>query len=133
MIDTKKLTLDDVKKIAAAAEKHALDNNWAVTIAVCDAGGHGLWLQRLDGAPLMSATVAMEKAKATALSGKPTKAAEDMINNGRYAAINMPILGLEGGEPIVVDNQVIGAVGISGVQKNQDAEIARTGIAALGL
>lgn len=133
MITCQKLTLDDVKKIAAAAEKHALDNNWDVSIAVCDAGGHALWLQRLDGAPVMSAEVAAGKANASALSGKPTKAVEDMINNGRTAAVNMPVLGLEGGEPIIVDGHVVGAVGVSGVQAAQDAEIARAGISALNL
>ncbi|HLR12148.1 MAG TPA: heme-binding protein [Burkholderiaceae bacterium] len=133
MITCKKLTLEDVKKIAAAAEKHALSNGWNVSIAICDAGGHTLWLQRLDGAPAMSAEVAAGKANASALSGKPTKAVEDMINNGRTAAVNMPVLGLEGGEPIIADGHVIGAIGVSGVQAAQDAEIARSGLATLDL
>lgn len=133
MIACKKLSLADVKKIAAAAEAHAVEKGWNVTIAICDAGGHGLWLQRLDGAPAMSATIAGDKARASALSGKPSKAIEDMINQGRYAAINMPIVGLEGGEPIVVDGHIIGAVGVSGVRANEDAEIAQAGITALDL
>lgn len=133
MIDCKKLTLDDVKKIAGAAETHASQKGWQVSIAICDAGGHGLWLQRLDGAPAMSATIAADKARASALSGKPSKAIEDMINSGRVAAVNMPIVGLEGGEPIVVDGHVIGAVGVSGVRAPEDAEIAQAGIAALNL
>ncbi|AKU13329.1 hypothetical protein AzCIB_3436 [Azoarcus sp. CIB] len=128
----KALTLDDVKNIAAAAEAEALRNGWAVTIAVCDAGGHALWLQRLDGAPLSSALIAPEKARTSVMAGKPSKALEDMINGGRFAALAMPVVPLEGGEPIVVDGAVIGAVGVSGVKASDDAQIARAGIAALG-
>lgn len=131
MINCKKLTLDDVKAIASAAEAHATSNGWQVSIAISDGGGHPLWLQRMDGAPIMSATIATDKARASALSSKPSKAIEDMINNGRYAAINMPIVGLEGGEPITVDGHIIGAVGVSGVRADQDAATAQAGIAAL--
>lgn len=131
MKDCKKLTLDDVKTIAAAAEVKANQEGWKVAIAICDAGGHALWLQRLDDAPLTSAMVAPEKARTAALTGKPSKIMEDMINNGRYAALNMPVAGIEGGKPIIVDGQCIGAVGVSGVKASEDAEIARAGIAAL--
>ena len=131
MKETKLLALDDVRRIAAAAEAEAERNGWAVSIAVCDAGGHALWLQRLDGAPLMSAQVAPEKARTCALTGKPSKAFEDMVNNGRYAALAMPVTPLEGGEPIVIDGRVIGAVGVSGVKASEDAQVARAGIAAL--
>jgi len=131
MKNTKLLTLDDVKSIAAAAEAEAIACGWAVSIAVCDAGGHPLWLQRMDGAPLMSALVAPEKARTSVLSGKPSKAFEDMVNNGRYAALAMPVVPLEGGEPIVVNGLVIGAVGVSGVKAGEDAQVARAGVAAL--
>lgn len=131
MKDIKALTLADVKQIAAAAEAEATAHGWAVSIAVCDGGGHALWLQRMDGAPLMSATVAPEKARACALSGKPSKVFEDMVNNGRFAALAMPLVPLEGGEPIIVDGTVIGAVGVSGVKAGEDAQVARAGIAAL--
>lgn len=125
------LTLADVKRIAAAAEAEAGANKWAVSIAVCDAGGHLLWLQRMDGAPVMSATIAPDKARASALSGKPTKMLEDMVNGGRVAALGMPVVTLEGAEPIVIDGTVIGAVGVSGVKAPEDAQVARAGIAAL--
>lgn len=127
----KALTLDDAKQIAAAAEAEATRNGWAVSIAICDAGGHALWLQRMDGAPLMSAQVAPEKARTCVLTGKPSKTFEDMVNNGRYAALSMPVVPLEGGEPIVVDGVVIGAVGVSGVKAGEDAQVARAGLAAL--
>ena len=125
------LTLDDVKLAAAAAEAEAIANGWAVSIAICDAGGHALWLQRMDGAPLMSAAVAPEKARTCVLSGKPSKAFEDMVNNGRFAALAMPVVPLEGGEPIVIGDNVIGAVGVSGVKAGEDAQVARAAVAAL--
>ncbi len=131
MRHTQALTLDDVKRIAAAAEAEAIACGWAVSIAVCDAGGHALWLQRMDGAPPMSAAVAPEKARTCVLSGKPSKAFEDMVNNGRIAALAMPVVPLEGGEPIIVDGGIVGAVGVSGVRSGEDAQVARAGVAAV--
>lgn len=131
MKPTHALTLDDVKLAAAAAEAEALACGWAVSIAVCDAGGHALWLQRMDGAPLMSAAVAPEKARTCVLSSKPSKAFEDMVNNGRFAALAMPVVPLEGGEPIVVAGNVVGAVGVSGVKAGEDARVARAAVSAL--
>jgi glc operon protein GlcG len=128
------LTLDDVKKIAAAAEACAKENNWAVTIAIVDDGAHLLWLQRLDNAAPISASIAPAKAKTAALGRRETKLYEDMINNGRFSFITAPDLEgmLEGGVPIVVNGQCIGAVGVSGVKSTEDAQIANAGIAALG-
>jgi uncharacterized protein GlcG (DUF336 family) len=131
MRDTKALMLADAKRIAAAAEAEAISHGWAVSIAVCDAGGHALWLQRMDDAPLMSAQVAPEKARTCVLTGKASKVFEDMVNNGRYAALAMPVVPLEGGVPIIIDGQVVGAVGVSGVKAGEDARVARAGIAAL--
>ncbi|WP_275098743.1 GlcG/HbpS family heme-binding protein [Sedimenticola hydrogenitrophicus] len=131
MRDTKALMLADAKKIAAAAEAEAISHGWAVSIAVCDAGGYALWLQRMDDAPLMSAQVAPEKARTCVLTGKASKVFEDMVNNGRYAALAMPVVPLEGGVPIIIDGQVVGAVGVSGVKAGEDARVARAGIAAL--
>lgn len=132
-MQTKKvLTHDDARKIAAAAEAEAKKNNWAVTIAIVDDGGHLLWLQRLDGAAPISSYIGPEKARAAALGRRETKIYEDMINNGRTAFLSAPLAGmLEGGVPIVVDGQVIGAVGVSGVKSSEDAQIAKAGIAAL--
>ena len=79
----------------------------------------------------MSAQVAPEKARTSVLSGKPSKVYEDMVNNGRYAALAMPVVPLEGGEPIVIEGQVIGAVGVSGVKAGEDAQVARAGVASL--
>ncbi len=128
------LELADLKTIAAAAEAEALRNQWAVTIAIVDDGGHLLWLQRLDGAPAISAHIAPAKANTAALGRRESKVYEDIINGGRYSFLSAPdIKGmLEGGVPILKDGQVIGAVGVSGVKSSEDVQIARAGIAALG-
>jgi uncharacterized protein GlcG (DUF336 family) len=128
------LTLEDVKKIAAAAEAEALANKWNVVIAIVDDGGHLLWLQRLDGAAPVSAYIAPEKAKTAALGRRESKIYEDMINNGRTSFLRAPELDgmLEGGVPILVEGQTVGAVGVSGVKSAEDAQIAKAGIAALG-
>lgn len=129
------LSLADVKKIAAAAEAEALANHWAVTIAICDDGGHLLWLQRLDGAAPISSHIAPAKANTAAVGRRESKVYEDVINGGRMSFLSAPDLKglLEGGVPILKDGNVIGAVGVSGVKSNEDAQIARAGIAALGL
>ena len=129
------LELSDLKQMAAAAEAEAVKNQWAVTIAITDAGGHLLWLQRLDGAPPMSAHIAPAKARSAALGKRESKAFEDMINNGRTSFLSVPLLDglMEGGVPILKDGHCLGAVGVSGVKSNEDAQIARAGIAAIGL
>ncbi|MEJ7806416.1 MAG: heme-binding protein [Telluria sp.] len=129
------LTAVDVKKIAAACEAEALANNWAVTIAIVDDGGHLLWLQRLDGTAPISSHIAPAKAKSAAMGRRETKIYEDIINNGRTSFLSVPFIEgmLEGGVPVLVDGQVVGAVGVSGVKSEQDAQIAKAGIAALGL
>ncbi len=129
------LELADIKAIAAAAEAEAIQNNWAVTIAIVDDGGHLLWLQRLDGAPAISAHIAPAKAHTAALGRRESKVYEDVINGGRTSFLSAPgVQGmLEGGVPIMKDGHCIGAVGVSGVKSNEDAQIARAGIAALGV
>lgn len=129
------LELSDVKAIAAAAEAEALKNNWAVTIAIVDDGGHLLWLQRLDGAAAISAHIAPAKANTAALGRRESKVYEDIVNGGRMSFLSAPdIKGLlEGGVPIMKDGQCLGAVGVSGVKSTEDAQIAKAGIAAIGL
>jgi|TARA_B110000503_G_C7023040_1_gene360637 glc operon protein GlcG len=133
---TKSILSDaDVSKILAAAKQCANDNKWAVTIAVCDDGGHLLGLLRLDDAAPISAHIAPSKANTSALGRRESKIYEEVINNGRTAFLSAPVLHgmLEGGVPIIVDGQVIGAVGVSGVKSDEDVQIAKAGIAALGL
>ncbi len=127
------LSLDDVKRIAVAAEAEALANRWAVTIAVVDDGGHLLWLQRLDGAAPVSAHIAPAKARTAAMGRRETKVYEDMINQGRTSFLSVPAVEglLEGGVPILADGHCVGAIGVSGVKSTEDAQVCRAGIAAL--
>ena len=129
------LELSDLKRIAAAAEAEALKNNWAVSIVIVDDGGHLLWLQRLDGAAPISAQIASAKAHTSALGRRETRIYEELINGGRVSFLSAPgVQGLlEGGVPIMKDGQCLGAVGVSGVKSDQDAQIASAGIAAIGL
>lgn len=127
------LNAADAKAIAAAAETEALRNQWAVSIAIVDDGGHLLSLQRLDGAAPISAYICQEKARTAALGRRESRIYEEMINAGRQSFLSAPKLRgmLEGGVPIVVDGHCVGAVGVSGVKSTEDAQIARAGIAAL--
>lgn len=127
------LTDEDVIRVADAAVAHARANEWNVTIAIVDEGGHLLYLRRLDGAPPISAEMAPAKARTAALGRRESKLYEDAIRQGRTAFLSAPLTAmLEGGVPIVVKGEVIGAVGVSGVKSEQDALIAQAGIAALG-
>jgi glc operon protein GlcG len=122
----------EVSSILAAARVEAQKNHWAVAIAIVDDGGHPLALERLDGCAPISAYIATEKARSSALGRRETKGYEDMINGGRSAFLSAPMLtALEGGVPLIVDGQVVGAVGVSGVKSDQDAQVAKAGIAAL--
>ena len=117
----KTLTLEDARIIAAAAEAEALRNRWNVCIAIVD-----------DGAQLGSVDIAIAKARSAMLGKRATKVYEDMINNGRHSALSMPgITHLEGGVPIVVEGEIVGAVGVSGVKSSEDAQVAQAGISAL--
>jgi uncharacterized protein GlcG (DUF336 family) len=127
------LEASDVKAILSAAETEALANDWAVTIAVVDDGGHLLGLHRMDGASASTAHMAPAKAVTSILGRRESKVYEDLVLNGRVTMMSAPALQalLEGGVPIVVDGDFVGAVGVSGVKSEQDAQIARAGIAAI--
>ncbi len=129
------LALSDLRTMAAAAEAEATQHGWAVTIAIVDDGGHLLWLQRLDGAAPISSEIAPAKARTAAVGRRESKVYEDMINQGRVSFLSAPTLTglLEGGVPIQVNGQCVGAIGVSGVKSAEDAQIARAGIAALVL
>jgi glc operon protein GlcG len=128
------LTLEDVKKILDAAQACAVAERLDVTIAVADDGGHLLGLARLDGAAPISAQIAPAKAQTAALGRRESRLYEESINGGRFAFLSAPMTGmLEGGVPIVVDGQVVGAIGVSGAKASEDVQVARAGISALGL
>ena len=122
------LTSTDASKILEAALAEAARNQWAVSVAVVDDGGHLLAFLRADGAAPISAYIAIEKARTSALGRRESKAYEDMVNGGRTAFLSAPLVtSLEGGVPVIAQGQVIGAVGVSGVKSDQDAQIAKAG------
>jgi glc operon protein GlcG len=128
------LTDDDVKKMAAAAEAHAIANHWAVTVAIFDDGGHLLYLHRMDGAAPSTVEMAIGKGRTSVLGRRESKVYEEIIKQGRTAFLSAPLVSMvEGGVPIAVDGEVVGSIGVSGVKSDQDAAVARAGIAALGL
>ncbi|MHC8327666.1 heme-binding protein [Pseudomonas sp. LB1P83] len=126
------LSQTEVSQILSAARSEAQNNQWAVTIVVVDDGGHPLALERLDGCAPIGAYIATEKARTSALGRRESKGYEEMVNGGRHAFLSAPLLtSLEGGVPIIVDGQVIGAVGVSGVKAEQDAQVAKAGAQCL--
>ncbi len=126
------LSQNEVAQIIEAARSEAQQQGWAVAIAVVDDGGHPLALERLDGCAPIGAYIATEKARSAAIGRRETKGYEDMVNGGRTAFVSAPLItSLEGGVPLLVDGQVVGAVGVSGVKAEQDAQVAKAGIAAL--
>ena len=127
------LTQANVQAILDAANAYAAENNLAVTIAVCDDGGHVLGMIRRDGCAPVSAYIAQEKARTAAMGKRETRVYEEIINNGRTSFLSAPhIQGmLEGGVNIDVNGFTIGAVGVSGVKASEDASTAKAGIAAI--
>ena len=130
---TKKVpNLSVSKEIVAAAEVYAVEKGWNVVIAVVDDGGHLIYLQRMDGAQVGSIEVADRKAKSAAYFKRPTKVFDDAVAGGKTALVVLPgSLPFDGGLPITVGDQIIGAIGVSGVTGAQDAEIAQAGLDAL--
>lgn len=130
---TKKgLTLEVAKQIAAQAEAEARKNNWNVVIAIVDDGANLIYLQRMDETQIGSIEVAQEKAKTSVKFKRPTKALEDAVAGGRNVVLKLPgALPVEGGLPLTIDGKIIGAIGVSGVQSNQDGIIAKAGADSL--
>ena len=134
LADKKALTLEAAKKMAAAAEAEAVKNKWNVVIAVVDDGGHLIYLQRMDGTQTGSIDVAIGKAKTSMAFRRPTKVFDDLAKTRpSIVSISADAVLLEGGVPIKAGEQVIGAMGVSGVTSQQDAQIAEAGIAALAV
>jgi glc operon protein GlcG len=128
------LTDEDVKNMAAAAEVHAAANHWNVTVAILDDGGHLLHLHRMDGTAPSTVEMAIGKGRTAVLGRRETKVYEDIVKNGRTAFLSAPLVAMvEGGVPIVFEGEVVGSIGVSGVKSEQDAAVARAGIAALGI
>jgi glc operon protein GlcG len=128
----KTLTLGVAKQIAAAAEKHAAENKWNVCIAIVDDGGHLVYFQRIDGTQTGSVAVSQAKAQTAIAFKRPSKVFEEGVAGGRNALLGLPgAVPLEGGLPLAVEGQMIGAIGVSGVTAQQDGLIAQAGVDAL--
>jgi glc operon protein GlcG len=132
MITQLALSIDEAKKMAVGARAEAEKNGWNVVIAIVDDGGHTMYLERMDGTQKASSVIAVEKARTAILFKRPSKAFEDIVANGRVAVMTLTgATTVEGGLPIVVDGQYLGAIGVSGVQSSQDGMVAKAGLSVL--
>lgn len=132
MLSKPALALDDAKRMAAAALTEARKNNWNVSIAIVDDGGHLIYLERMDGAAKPTAFIATKKARTAALFRRPTASFDEALRNGRNAILGLPgVTPVEGGIPLTAQNECVGAIGVSGVQSFEDAQVATAGAAAL--
>lgn len=124
------LTLSDAEFLLDQAHQYAIQNSFNVSIAVVDETGNLLAMKRMDGAAPMTANLAVEKAKCSAMSRRPSKLFEDIIKDGQMGFLTMETFSgmLEGGEPILYQGQLVGAIGVSGVKSFEDAEIAQVAI-----
>jgi uncharacterized protein GlcG (DUF336 family) len=126
------LTLASARVVIDAAKTEATKQAWLVVIAVVDDGGHLIALERLDGAQFGSVEIAIAKARSAVAFKRPTKAWDDVLASGRQAVLGLPgVVPTEGGVPIVVQGQIVGAVGVSGVTSPQDGQVAQAAVAAL--
>jgi glc operon protein GlcG len=133
MLDKKALSIVEAKKIAAAAMAEAEKNNWTVVVAIIDDGGNLMYLERRDGTQLASADIAVGKARASLLFKRPSKALEDAIAGGRPAVmtLNREVVMVEGGLLLMYRDQIVGAIGVSGVTSQQDGVVAKAGVDSL--
>ncbi len=124
------LTQADAEFLMEEAQKYAIEHNFKVSIAIVDETSSLLMMKRLDGASPLSSHLCLEKAKCSSISGRPSKFYEELLQSGRLGFLSMPSAQgmLEGGKPIIYDGQVLGAIGVSGVQSFEDAEIAQHAI-----
>ena len=129
----KSLTLEAARVALSACEAAAREGGWRVVIAVVDDGGHAILLERLDGAQWSSIDTALNKARAAVAWKRPTRLLEESVNGGRFAflSITQGMAVLQGGVPIEIDGQVLGAIGVSGVKASDDEVIALAGVHAL--
>ena len=124
------LTLSDAEFLLDQAHQYAIQNSFNVSIAVVDETGNLLAMKRMDSASPMTANLCLEKARCSAISRRPSKLFEDIIKGGQMGFLTMETFSgmLEGGEPILYQGQLVGAMGVSGVKSFEDAEIAQVAI-----
>jgi uncharacterized protein GlcG (DUF336 family) len=128
------INLEQAKKVMAGAEAEATKNKWNVVITILDSGGHVVALHRLDGTQLGSIEAAHQKAYSAVLYRRPTKVFQDLVAQGGANLRLLSLAGaspLEGGVPIIVAGKIVGAIGVSGVASEQDAQVAKAGADSL--
>jgi len=128
------ITLAEAKKVAAAAESYAVSKNWAVVIAIVDTGGNLVYLQKQDNVQIGSLEVAQTKAKTANAFKRPTKAFQDGLTSGgeNLRILSLPsAIAVEGGELLVENGKIIGAIGVSGLKAFEDTEVAKAGVAVI--
>jgi glc operon protein GlcG len=127
----KALTLEAAKKLASVAESEALKNKWTMVTAIVDDGGNLVYLARMDNTQIGSIEVAIQKAKTAIAFKRPTKAYEDLVAQGKTDILGVPgVIPIEGGLPLVVDGQYVGAIGVSGGTRQQDGVVAKAAVDA---
>ena len=125
------LTLDDAKKMLAAGEAEAIKNNWNIVMAILDDSAGLVALHRMDGARPGNPEIAIQKARTSALTERSSKVWEDRVNGGRISLMKMPVLPVQGGLPIIIEGQCLGAIGVSGVASHQDEQVAMAAVMAV--
>ena len=126
------ITLDNARKIAAAAVAEARKNNWNVAVAIVDNHGFLVYYERLDDTQTASATIAIEKARSAAMFRRATRELQDAVNKGNPAFLGIPgATPVAGGLPIVAGDKIVGAIGVSGVTSDQDEQVAKAGLEAV--
>jgi uncharacterized protein GlcG (DUF336 family) len=128
------INLEAAKKVAASAIAEARKNNWTMAIAIIDIGGDLVYFEKMDGTQTGSVRVAIGKARSAALYKRPTKAWQDVVAGG---GAGLRILGLEGavpiegGLPLLMQDKIVGAIGVSGGTAAQDGQVAAAGAQAV--
>lgn len=128
------ISLEQARKAMAASEAEARKNNWNLSIAIVDTGGHMVLFQRMDGAFFASAEIARDKAWSAAAYRRPGKAFQDRLAKGAEEVRILRLRGaspIEGGDPIMVDGKIVGGIGVSGGSGEQDGHVSRAGAGAL--
>lgn len=125
------ITLAEAKTVAAAAEAEARKNGWTMVIVVLESNGAQVLAQKMDGTQYGSNEVAVKKAQTAANFRRPTSVFQDAVKSGTLNAIFTGATAVEGGELLLVDGKIVGAIGVSGGTAAQDGVVARAGQAAL--
>ncbi len=128
------INLEKARVVSAAAQAEAVRNGWCMVVAIMDAGGHLVLLERMNNAQFGSVQVAQDKARSAVAFRRPTKAFHDMVAAGGEGIRMLGMSGavpIDGGLPIIVDGVITGGIGISGGTSAQDGQVAQAGLAVL--